>query len=96
MLEKLLFVSIGVANLDEMFFATRLSDRSVIKASDDLFADLASLKSEQTVRGSLDFRNLKCLPSKANTTSIAATIAENSARANLMGCKNSSKFLATG
>ena len=96
MLEKLLFVSIGVANLDDMFFAARLSDRSVIKASDDLFADFASLKSEQTVRGFLDFRDLKCLPSKANTTSIAATIAENSARANLMGCKNSSKFLATG
>ena len=96
MLEKLLFVSIGVANLDEMFFATRLSDRSVIKASDDLFADLASLKSEQTVRSFLDFRDLKCLPSKANTTSIAATIAEDSARANLVGCKDSSKFLTTG
>lgn len=84
LLQHLLFMSIGITNLNDMLFAARFADRSIVKLSDDIFADITRFKAELvSKRQSLLKR--KNIPSKTDTTTVSTIVAKDASRKNLEG-----------
>lgn len=78
LLEDLLLMGVGVANLDEMFLAARLVDRSVVESLDDLFADLPRLESVTTTGQRVVYKlDMDELPGEADTTAVTAWVTKN-------------------
>lgn len=93
LLQVLLLLGIGIADLDGMLLVVGL-DGFVVEGPDDLFAVGARLEASVTVsakRGVLD--QIDHLPSKSDTTTRTIAVAKNACRAYLARSEDGSELL---